>query len=1392
MEEAFDGMSSCACDMCRFGLRLPKQGPFLRKRTKLVGTVEIMENCSKMCQRDHEHCPVLGGVRVGEKWMPVSEFAGGYTAKFAKAVVEGAEKYLLKGKRPEIFVEGGYVPEEQFQEEDEPEDAELEEVSEFPGGRDSRMQKIQLLHRRLGHPTNQTLARMLKLGGAANEVVEMAQHYKCPVCVQVGAPGRYLKQKPYARTTVFGRQLHCDLKYIHDYNNKLFVALSVVDAATSFHMAVLLKNRQAAHCARKLLRHWVSLYGAPQEVVLDQGGEFDGEFVGWLETHGIQSRHTGAKSPWQHGFSERHGALLGTAVSALIWEYKAKGREEVKDCLAAAIQGKNQTVSRNGYSPYQMVFGREPTFPDLLDESSTGNLSLRQALSHEGEVQRSAEMRVAAKAALLRQDCQEKLRRALRRWPRGEQQEFSPGEQVFFYSPKPNAARFRKDGGAWRGPAVSWRGRCLLVSAPNLRSASALEAGDFEGKLEEIQKFENGFEEEKNFEDLSGEAKPPEVSAREEEEGWTPQEGSLRRSKGGRKKQAAKEIAKTLKGLRIVGVRKTIQKRKKQKDEVLEGLEGGSERHCSPPRGAEESLREVPAMDPQTEEAVRKQLTKFLGEPRDDGYKERLRKHLQDDVPMQFRHKRVREEEAVEKEASKRFRPGFFNYTMLSIAHSKKNRANEWASRSEVRKLGQLLDLPLTSVRYHLTPRKRMQKPPDKKSRGRVTIMFGSETGTAMVCEEGPDDVKKHPKKKVPHEWMGMTLFTKEGVREKKPGNAYVELPWGVYQVSVGDIDQWQKLSQEEVENQAFSEAFLLISKANGKELDPRHFDEKEKAAFDEADKKEWTSWVRNRVVRRLTPEEVKNLNKNDIFRAPARILRVNKGALHGTFIPKSRIVIPGHLDPHLGSFRSDAPTTLWVAVQMSKCIAASKRWLATVFDVTTAFLSGKEIQRKVVVRGPPDGLPAVEDEPAVEPFALLQLCKSAYGLSEAPRLWYLRARELLLEVGFEELSMARASFVMKVGDNVVAILCLHVDDGLLVAEPSTMQNLKDRISSKFTIKEWQDLGEKPVTFLGVSTTYKNYHFYDDMTEYIEKVEPAKIEVASDALLHGAQLSAFRRLIMQLRWPAHLVMPEFLYRTSYLAQAVSGAKGSDLAYANKMLGEMKEAAKRGEALVKIQPLKGKPMFVSYFDASLGTSKQLKGQQGEIHFLTTEAVSKQLAAANVLEFHSSRIHRVVRSSLAAESCAMSGAMDRMLFNRVLFDALNYGKLELSAKWRYELRCKGCLVTDARSLHDHMQKTGGVASEKQTALDMLMVKQLVEDQVIGPRWTPTWKQIADPLAKEMVTTLLEKFRKEGLLCLIQTAEDEQEEEYRSGIRRAQRERRKERMKSNSCNILLLQCD
>ena len=111
----------------------------------------------------------------------------------------------------------------------------------------------------------------------------------------------------------------------------------------------------------------------------------------------------------------------------------------------------------------------------------------------------------------------------------------------------------------------------------------------------------------------------------------------------------------------------------------------------------------------------------------------------------------------------------------------------------------------------------------------------------------------------------------------------------------------------------------------------------------------------------------------------------------------------------------------------------------------------------------------------------------------------------------------------------------------------------------------------------------------------------------------------------------------------------------------------------------------------------------------------------------------------------------------------------------------MKCEGCLVTDAKGLHDHVHKTGGVATERQSALDILMIKQLVEDEILGLRWTPTWKQLADPLTKEMSGSLLQSFRRKPVLCLIQTPEDEKEEVRRSNLRKAQRERRKARMKT-----------
>ena len=1206
--EAFDGMGSTITDMCQFGLRLPSAGPFLRKRTRLEGTPALVHQLGRLCPAKHEHTPVLGGMRYKGKWMNVSDYAGGYTSQFAKAVIEGAEKILKEeGRSPEVLVAGPSFPEEDLEEEQEEEKvAKVEKPQTW---------RIKQLHQRLGHPTNRTLSKMLSLAGASKETVEKVMNYECPTCQETQPPGRYLKASPELRTTIFGKELHCDLKYLHDSKNKLYVALSMVDGATSLHQAVLLRNRAAEHVAQKCLRHWISIHGAPQTMIVDQGGEFDGQFTSFLEQHGIHSKSSGAKSAWQHGFAERRGALLGTMFTSLAWQYKVEGRAQVKDALCAAVQAKNSTITRGGYTPYQLAFGRQPLFPDLLEEDVEGNMSLRESLSLEGEVQRAAEMRAAARATLLRGDVQAKLRRALRRWPKGQERDFEPGEMVYFYAPKPLSTRFKKEPGFWRGPAlviakeshqrffISWRGRCLLVSTANLRAASNLEGGDHRKRLQETEEFQGQWQgDDKRYEDMT-EAPIPieeEVTAKEAQ-GWEAHDGIISQRLGGRPKTRAKEIAKTLRGMKTI---KTIQKHKMKKDDRLQ-LDGSQDKQLKTTEPKEKSEEEkakekkIRAEYEEKMQQVQEGFKKWLAQSEEEKFQDRLKQHLLDDVPQQFK-KRPAEEtpgQMTEDQLAKRFRPSFFSYTMVAtIQKGERKRANQWASKNEVKKLRTLLDLPIASARFHFGARKRFQRPVNQKGMARVTVMMGEKEGMALVSQESKEEVKKRPGRKTPYLWKGVTLFLHQE-DTKPPAKAQpvvVELPDGLYEVMVTDAEEWNYLARGEIENQAFFEALLLQMKTNGKELDPRFFNQEERKGFEESDRKEWESWVKNQVIRRLSPDEVKEVDKKNIFKARARIVRVNKGAMHGLFQPKSRMVIPGHLDPHLGQFRSDAPTSMWVCVQLAKAVCAYKHWMALTFDVTTAFLSGKEVDREVLIRAPPEGLPALPEhgEAAVKPGELLRVVKSAYGLSEAPRLWYLRARELLLEIGFEELAMAKATFVMRSKKNqeVQAILCLHVDDGLLVAAPSQAQKIRQAISERFAIKEWKNLAETAETFLGVKTTYKDHTFEDDMTEYINKVEYAPEETEQTKALEGKQLSAFRRLIVQLRWPAHHVLPEYLFRVSELAQRVGEANGGDLKYANKVLKSMKETASEGKAKTRIPPMKGELLLVSYFDASLGTSK----------------------------------------------------------------------------------------------------------------------------------------------------------------------------------------------------------
>ena len=105
--------------------------------------------------------------------------------------------------------------------------------------------------------------------------------------------------------------------------------------------------------------------------------------------------------------------------------------------------------------------------------------------------------------------------------------------------------------------------------------------------------------------------------------------------------------------------------------------------------------------------------------------------------------------------------------------------------------------------------------------------------------------------------------------------------------------------------------------------------------------------------------------------------------------------------------------------------------------------------------------------------------------------------------------------------------------------------------------------------------------------------------------------------------------------------------------------------------------------------------------------------------------------------------------------------------------------GYLITDAKSLFDHMTTTGQIPTERQTLLDLLVCKDLVENKVVDMKWVPTYKQFADFMTKQMLAWLWNEFAKVGQISLRETSEEAVEEEHRRKLRKAQRHRRKERM-------------
>ena len=1223
---------------------------------------------------------------------------------------------------------------------------------------------VRQAHKGLGHPSQATFRRMLKLGGATQMAQLYARFWQCPVCAESAPPRQMLRATPELRPYGFNVVVVVDIKYLKDADNTQLIALSMVDAGTAWHVVALLRNRSAKHVAKKLLSEWFKHYGAPDTLILDQGGEFEGIFIALLEQYGIDSKTTAANAGWQHGIAERHGGLLGTLWAKMVHEFGIRGRTSAGIALSAIAQAKNATMTRNGMTPEQAVFGRSLAFGEQANRDD--DEVVMSSLGSHGVQWKATQIRSAARMALIQRDATEKVRRAMLRQAPTVVGVLCPGSRVYFWSPNPFKARRRQDPERWRGPAtviakemnsryyLSWRGQCVLVAREQIRLASSVETAAAE-HIKEDARLVGGGAEDKSYKDVSDPAATPRIS-----------------------KKVKKPFLKGPSRMRQL----TGQSRR-EPPPLAEGAAGSS----SGPRAPqpEPPTEQVPVPPPVEVEADNAEMpgpapvTEDLDDKEQWEKKRKFLKDLQDDVPHQFKRRKIQDEPPTGLASMQVF-------AMTACVHTAKD---EWLDADQLDGLSSLLRRTVRGACVHPIARRRLYGHERHRDCCRLSVML-TEDGRCLY----KDDSENRDNSKMDFLWKGITIFYHALPDSSTKATYYLDSPAGMIKQKL-NYEEWLNTTSvyeqwnKDIQYQQL--VYQLTLKQNAKELDPTKFDQVEAKAFDAADAAEWRQWIMNETVE-LVPEEMENsIPKQKIIATPMRMVRVNRGS-PDKLEAKSRLVIPGHRDPEIGLFRTDSPTTSTLAVRVAAVISVAMDWNFEVFDVMTAFLSGKELDRELYVRAPKEGLPSPEDTgwPSIHPYKLLRLLKGAYGLTEAPRLWYLRARQILVEtIGFEELRCARAVFTFRKGNRLIAILTLHVDDGMLFGKSSSReyQNLKAEINTHFKIKHWkQSSSTISVDYLGEQWLQHDEYIEIHMDKYIKALQKCTVSRREDGerLLTEMEIKDYRSLLAKARWPIARLAPQLAYSVSALAQSTKdGRKLLHMRALNEVVDRLQEANARGEATLKVRRVPLKDLQVlTLMDASFAQEVGSKSQMGFMSMLTSSDVQRGPEVCNLVEFQSNTITRVVGSTMAAESAAMSIALDRQLYLRLLVEGILYGEPDLRGDWRMKLKVPGYLVTDAKSLFDHVSKVGSLPVPRQTLIDLLVARDLIEQEAIKFKWMPNSHMLADILTKAVAPNeVVLKFLRTGMFSLVPTEEQEIAEQRRLWLRRGQRNRAKEKKKA-----------
>ena len=111
----------------------------------------------------------------------------------------------------------------------------------------------------------------------------------------------------------------------------------------------------------QFLFHIFVRYGLPRDIITDYGPQFVGnKIAATLKNYHVQHKITTPYHPYENGQVERSNKIIEAILTKTVASHRRDWATRLPEALWAYITTWKSTT---GYSPYQLVFGKQPIFP---------------------------------------------------------------------------------------------------------------------------------------------------------------------------------------------------------------------------------------------------------------------------------------------------------------------------------------------------------------------------------------------------------------------------------------------------------------------------------------------------------------------------------------------------------------------------------------------------------------------------------------------------------------------------------------------------------------------------------------------------------------------------------------------------------------------------------------------------------------------------------------------------------------------------------------------------------------------------------------------------------------------------------------------------------------------